>query len=152
MSDAPHGFAWLVRHSIYDSFVTSGVAPSVDDLSDAHSRPVREVRAALRWLADEQHTIALAPGTTNVWMAWPFSAVPTPYPVRTPDRLYWANCAWDALSIPVMLGLDATVTTRCDDCGERLTLDIVAGELAPTDTVVHFAVPVRRFHDNVAFT
>jgi hypothetical protein len=36
-------------------------------------------------------------------MANPFSAVPTPFLVRSGDRSWYGNCIWDALGIPAML-------------------------------------------------
>jgi hypothetical protein len=151
---------WRVRHAVYRHFASTGRAPSVAELADTVEQPATAVEDALRRLADAHHAIALAPGATNVatnvWMAWPFSSVPTAYPVHTAERRYWANCAWDALGIPALVGLDATTTTRCPDCAAELTLAIKGGELAAadaaTDTVVHFAVPPRRWYDNVAFT
>jgi hypothetical protein len=39
-------------------------------------------------------------------MAHPFSAVPTPYPLRTPERTCWADRTWDAFGIAGLLGVD----------------------------------------------
>ena len=75
-------------------------------------------------------------------MAHPFSAVPTPFRVDTAELAYWGNCAWDALAIPALLSLDATVSARSAE----------SGELVNVDGVVHFVVPPRRFWDNVGYT
>src|SRR5256885_7144555 len=58
---------------------------------------------------------SLAPATATVWMAHPFSAVPTAYPVVIGERTYWANCAWDAAGILSLVG-DGECRTRCADC------------------------------------
>ena len=140
-----------VRYRIYRHLVETGRAPTVADLAAHLDLPEPTIEASLRRLADA-HFIVLAPGSLNIWMAHPFSAVPTPYPVDTPSRRYWANCAWDALAIPALLQVDADTATSCPDCGEPLTLRTHGGELQSTDTVVHFAVPPRRFWENVGFT
>ena len=85
-------------------------------------------------------------------MAHPFSAVPTPFPVQTAERSYWANCAWDALAIPALLDVDAEIRTQCADCNEPMTLRVQGGQVDPADAVVHLAVPVRRFWENVGYT
>jgi hypothetical protein len=77
-------------------------------------------------------------------MAEPFSAVPTAFAVRAGDRRWWANCAWDALAIPPLVGVDAVVETACPDCGEALT--------DRGDAVAHFAVPARDWWRSIGFT
>ena len=62
-----------------------------------------EVDAALVKL-EEQLALALAPTTRNVWMAHPFSALPTPFSVESDNTTHWANCAWDVVAIPPLLG------------------------------------------------
>lgn len=143
---------WRIRHAVYQHFVSTGEAPSVEELARQSGDAIPVVENSLRRLANEHHALALAPGTSNIWMAWPFSAVPTAYPVKTAERTYWANCAWDALSIPSLVGLDADTIYACPDCLEMINLSVKNGILSPTEGVVHFAVPPRHFHDNVAFT
>ncbi len=109
------------------------------------------VVTALRRLQD-LHALALAPASDEILMAFPFSAVPTPYIVRTSARSLWANCAWDALAIPSMLGADAAVHARCADCGESIVLTFTAGRLDAAPGVVHFGVPPRDFWKNVGYT
>lgn len=145
-------FDWRIRHMVYQHFASTGVAPTVGELAKKSRETVHAVEAALQKLADEHHALALAPGTSNIWMAWPFSAVPTAYPVETAERTYWANCAWDALSIPSLVGLNADTTYTCPDCLSQINLEVIDGSLSTTEGVVHFAVPPRHFYDNVAFT
>lgn len=140
-----------VRYQVYRHFVETRHAPSTHELATALGVPGQDIEAALRRLAAGR-ALVLAPGSHDIWMAHPFSAIPTPYPVRTSRGRYWANCAWDALAIPSLLGVDATTETACPDCGEMLALHTRSGELAPADAVVHFAVPPRRFWANVGFT
>ena len=76
-----------VRLFVYRHFLDTGRAPDVAAIASATEATGDAVRSALRRLAD-QHAIVLAPATTNIWMAHPFSAVPTPYPVHAGGRMY----------------------------------------------------------------
>jgi len=86
-----------VRAGVYRHFVAHGEAPTTELLAVLLDRNEDSVRQSLERL-EAARVLVLAPGTRQVWMAHPFSAVPTPYPVETRDCRYWANCAWDALS------------------------------------------------------
>jgi ribonuclease HI len=139
-----------VRLFVYRHFVDTTRAPDVAAIARAVGIEHAQTVSALRSLAD-LHALVLAPASTAIWMAHPFSAVPTGYPVETRDRTYWANCAWDAAGIMSLVGTDADARTRCPDCGEELTL-AVRGSSLRGDGVVHYAVPPRRFWENVAYT
>jgi ribonuclease HI len=138
-----------VRLHVYRHFVETTRAPEVKGMAHAVGAGEKEVASALRRLA-ELHAIVLAPATLNIWMAHPFSAVPTPYPVAARSRTYWANCAWDAAGLLSIVG-DGSSRTRCADCAAELTMTVRDGRI-DGDGVVHYAVPPRRFWDNVAFT
>lgn len=152
MSPGNNELDWLVRRFVYRHFGEWQSAPTTAWLAEQAGASPAAVEAALQRLAIQYHALALAPGSSEVWMAWPFSAVSTPYPVKTKERTYWANCAWDALSIPTLLGVDAATTYYCADCGMPIEVEIKDGALMPCEALVHFVVPARRFHDNVAYT
>jgi DNA-binding transcriptional MocR family regulator len=141
----------LVRFTIYEHFADSGRAPTLPQLAERAGVSNSEVESSLQRLA-AAHAIVLAPGSLNIWMAHPYSAVPTAYPVRTSTRTYWANCAWDALGIPVILGEDAATSTNCAECGDPLQIAVRQGKLSTSEGVVHFLVPPRSFWENVGFT
>jgi len=96
--------------------------------------------------------IVLAPGTTNVWMAHPLSAVPTPFAVETERGSFYGNCIWDGLGAVAMLGRSGRVETSCPDCREPLVFTVRDGELEPVDAVVHYAVPAARWWENIGFS
>lgn len=139
-----------VRLFIYRHFAETTHAPEVVAIAAAVNVTEQEVWSALVRLA-EMRAIVLAPASVRVWMAHPFSAVPTAYPVDAGGRRYWANCAWDAAGVLSLLGGDGETATRCADCGEKITMAVREGR-ASGDGVVHYAVPPRRFWDNVAYT
>lgn len=141
-----------VRLHLYNRFLMDGRPPTAAETAEALGLPSEEAEAAYQRL-EHAHVIALAPGTTDVWMANPLSAVPTPFRVITDDgRSWWGNCVWDAFGVLAMVGADGVVDTSCPDCGERLELRVRGGQLEPVDAVVHFAVPAARWWDNIGFT
>jgi len=139
-----------VRLFVYEHFVKTTGAPGVPAIAAAVKRTPDAVTSALKRLA-ETHALVLAPTTTNIWMAHPFSAVPTAYPVVIAARTFWANCAWDAAGVLSLIGGDGECRTRCADCGEPVTMAVRDGRVEG-DGVIHYLVPPRRFWENVAYT
>lgn len=140
-----------VRVHLMERFLAEGRPPSVGESAVALDASEEDVAAAYRRL-QEQRVIVLAPGTLDVWMAAPLSAVPTPFPVETERGTYYGNCIWDALGIPAMLGCEATIAASCADCGDPLPIRVRNGELRDGDGVAHFAVPAARWWDNIGHT
>jgi hypothetical protein len=140
-----------LRLYIYAQIVETSAAPSAADSARALSRPVAEIEAGYQALADAR-MIVLRPGSTTIWMAMPFSNMQTAYTVIVGGRAYYANCAWDAFGIPALLGADARIFTTCADCGGVLERKVAGGNLGETRGVVHFALPARRWWDDVGFT
>jgi len=138
-----------VRLFIYHHFVETASAPDIPTIARGMKTDEKTVATALRTLADG-HAIVLAPASLAIWMAHPFSAVPTPYPVDANGRTYWANCAWDAAGILSLIG-DGETQTLCADCGQHAGFGVQDGALVG-DGVVHYLVPPRTFWDNVAYT
>lgn len=141
----------IIRLHIYRYFAESGKPPSVADVARALDQSPAAVEDSYRRLAAGK-AIVLAPATGNIWMAHPFSAIPTPYRVQTSGGSYWANCAWDALNIVALLGVDAHTETRCPDCNAELSMVVRSGALTSTQGVIHFVVPPRHFWENIGFT
>lgn len=140
-----------VRLSVYRHFVGRGLAPSVEDLSDELGASIAAIAASLERLA-EAHVLVLDPATRGLWMAMPFSAVPTGFRVRTPGGEWWANCAWDALGISAMLQAPADISTSCADCGDPPPIRTTGRALSTGSGVVHFAVPAASWWDDIGFT
>jgi hypothetical protein len=139
-----------VRLHIYRTAVRTGAPPTVAEVARAFDLPEADVAAAYERLAAGR-AIVLRPETRDIVMAPPFSAVPTRYLVEVAGRDYWGNCIWDALGIPVMLAADGTITATCGDCDARMRLAISGVELTGSG-VVHFAVPARRWWEDVVYT
>ena len=140
-----------VRMSVYRRFVETGKAPSVEHVSRELGCVLEEVGAAFDRLAVER-VLVLKPGTREIRMAMPLSAVETPFRVHVGERIYWAPCIWDALGIPAMLGADAQIATHYEDFEDPPELRVTDGRLSWTDGVIHFAVPAARWWDDIGFT
>ena len=141
-----------VRLHILRELIASGAAPSVRDTGAALGLSEPDAAAAYERLAANR-VIVLEPGTRDVLMAAPLSAIPTSHVVRMSDgRSHYGNCVWDALGVIAMRGLEGDVETVCEDCQSPLRLTVRNGALQSTDAVVHFAVPAARWWENIVFT
>ena len=141
-----------VRLYIYRRFVDAGAPPPAPETADALGISVQEAEEAYRRLA-EAHAIILEPGTTEIWMANPLSAKPTPFRVETETGgRWWGSCAWDALGVAAMLDTSAVVTTACPDCQTTLTVVVRNGRIQHAEAIAHFAVPARDWWEDIGFT
>jgi alkylmercury lyase-like protein len=141
-----------VRNEVYAAFVREGRAPTSRETAVALRLAPEQVEGALQRL-HEAHALVLQPGSPEIRMLNPFSAVETPHRVESGGRTWFANCAWDALGIPAALHADGRVESRCPDCGEALELEVREGELVRgADLLVHFVVPARHWWDDIGFT
>ena len=141
----------LVRWLIYQHFLTAGSPPPFDRLVRLAETTENDVRESLRRLADS-HVIALSDDHDHIWMAHPFSGVPTDYRVETGELSFFANCAWDGLAIPALTGRDARILATHPVNRDAMQLQIQDGELQPTLSVIHFVVPARNFWDDIGYT
>lgn len=85
-------------------------------------------------------------------MALPFSATPTDHVVRSGNLSWFANCAWDALAIPVAIGGDAHIASVWLDDGSPVTLSVTGTELSSYEGYVHFGVAAAHWWDDIVET
>jgi DNA-binding transcriptional regulator YhcF (GntR family) len=69
-----------IRRVVYDQFLSHGSAISMRQVADELSLNMEDVGASYQRLADA-HVLVLQPGSGEVLMANPFSAVPTSFRV-----------------------------------------------------------------------
>jgi hypothetical protein len=141
-----------VRLQVYRHFADTGQAPSPVELARAFGLPPSVLERVLEELATSADALVLLPGSSYIWMAEPFSAVPTSFLVGSGERRWWGNCIWDALAILALLDVDGWVATACPDCGDDLRVEVAAGGLAADGGVAHFAVPARDWWRGIGFT
>ena len=141
-----------MRVVIYAHFASEGVAPTIEQLAVMMKISSPQVRETLLRLA-ARRALVLDAHTGEIWMAAPFSAVPTRYRVHGATTSWWANCAWDMLGIPAAVGQSVRVDTTCPDCEESLEV-LVDAEKGPSmdGGLVHFLVPASRWYDDIGFT
>jgi len=140
---------WSIRAWIYRLLAERGRPPSVAECAQAWKLAPAAAREAYRAL-EARHALLLAPDGESIRMAHPFSGVPTSFVVRSGGIEYWANCAWDALGIPAALHADAEVDAFAD--GGAVHLAVRNGQLHSNGELVHFALPFRRWYDDLVFT
>lgn len=138
-----------VRLAVYEGFVERARAPTLNEIAEALEAPPESVQAAMRRLAKGRKLVL--DSSEAIRMAMPFSAVATPFQVRADERKWWANCAWDALGIPALLGRDVEIDAECGDCGEPLELAVASGAVTG-EGLVHFIVPPSRWWEDIRFT
>ncbi len=100
----------------------------------------------------DAHALVLQPGSTDLRMANPFSAVPTPHRVFAGDRWWFANCAWDAFGICAALRVDGQIASTCPDCGDDIEVRVRDRQPDDTSLLFHCFVPASQWWDDIAFT
>jgi hypothetical protein len=143
-----------VRKLVYDEFLAHSVPPVVEDLMRALSITRETVERILGELDAARH-LALVKGTSRILMAWPFSAIATPYRMERGGREYFANCAWDAIAFHAMVRDDVRVRASCHHCAEPIEIDLSEGHAirtTPADAIVYLAIPAARWWDDIIST
>ncbi len=142
---------WQIRLFVYTHFIDHTLPPTVNDTAAHFGLSDAEARTAYHRLHDH-HTLFLDPGTDAIRMANPLSAVPTDYRVSVEGKHYWANCAWDSLGIPAMLGKDATIEAKLRLTGEIIHYRVEGGQLRAQGGLVHFPLPFAQWYDDLIDT
>jgi|SRR2546425_4667272 len=150
MTPVPDVLDHEARRFVYDVALRRGYPPTAEEAAAGLHATVDEVRACFARLA-AGHILVLQPGAGEILMANPFSAVPTPFLVEFDDYACYGNCIWDAMGIVAMRRRDARIKTSCGDCGALMEVRIVTGALQSGDGVAHYALPARRWWDDIVF-
>ena len=132
-----------VRAKVYEMFRDGAVQITTDTLATRYGWVSEAVDHALVNLEAEHRLVLKSDGA--VWMAHPFSGVETGYSARIGNRVWNANCAWDALAILALLG-----DGRAEG-PDGLTWEVREGQVDPSG-LVHLVVPVNRFWHDIGFT
>jgi hypothetical protein len=138
-----------VRAAVYGAFRDTGMAPAAEQLALSLGFGPDDIAHALSALADA-HALVMGPGGA-IWMAHPFSGIPTDFLVTVGERRWFANCAWDGLAIVGLFGGTGRLDTHSPANAEPLALSVEGGRVNG-DAVAHFLVPAARFWDDIGFT
>jgi hypothetical protein len=143
-----------VRQYIFECFRAYAVPPVVEQVMTRFGLSREEATEVLREL-EAAHHISLVPGTARILMAFPFSALATPFRVTVDDDRYFANCAWDSIAFHAMLGHDVRVDSFCDHCAEPIRIEMEGGRatvVEPAETLVYLARSPSRWWDDITTT
>ena len=141
-----------MRLFIYEFVLRSDRCPTLTEIAnEARLTPLAAQQVLQR--LDTIHTaIVLSPGSANLWLADPFAALPTPYPVITEEHNWYGMCVWDALGILALAGVDGHAPCTCPVSGRQRDLRVASGSLTQPEGVVHFAVPAADWWKEIGFT
>jgi len=139
-----------VRAAVYGAFRDTGKAPAADQLAVTLGLSRDDVVVALRGLATA-HALALRPDGASIWMAHPFSGIPTDFLVTVEARRWFANCVWDGLAVIGLLGGTGLLKTHSPATGEPVALQVIDGTVLG-EAIAHFLVPASRFWDDIGYT
>jgi DNA-binding transcriptional MocR family regulator len=145
-------FDTAVKMNIYETIAQTTQVPTSADVAVLLSTSPEEVEAAMERL-HKQRLLVPEPGDpSRIRMAPPFSGVETSFRVQVQDKVYSANCAWDALGIAAALHADALIEASDGYSGEPMLLEVRNGQPVPQACVIHFAVPAAQWWDDILYT
>jgi Alkylmercury lyase len=140
-----------LRRLTYELFAGRGRAPTSGEVAAVAGSSESAVEAGWRRL-HEAHALVLNPGTVELRMANPFSAVPTAYRVHARGQWWYANCAWDAFGVCAALHVDGRIETSCADCGEPIAVDVCDQRPSDERLLFHCLVPAAQWWEDIVFT
>ena len=79
-----------IRYYIYQTFSPRTRPPNTLETAQHLNIQTREAEEAFTRLA-QSHNISLAPGSHSIWMAHPFSAIPTNYVAEIGESRFAGN-------------------------------------------------------------
>lgn len=143
-----------LRKFIFDHFLEHTYAPVLEDIMQHFGISRHEAFEGLRQLEADHHVL-LVPGTQRILMANPYSGVTTPFRVHVGGKQYFANCAWDTVSLHVMLDKDARVESYCHHCAKPIGILLGNGKVVssmPKTPMIFLGTPVAKWYDNLVNT
>ncbi|HSS47696.1 MAG TPA: organomercurial lyase [Thermoanaerobaculia bacterium] len=145
-------FDTAVKLNLYQTLAGTGKAPSSVEVARSLGAAVEEVEAAFQRLHKKRLLVPEPGDPSRIRMAPPFSGVKTAFLVKARQRVYYANCVWDALGIAAALKEDAIAEAADGHTGEPMTLEVRNGEPVPQECAIHFAVPAARWWNDIIYT
>ncbi len=147
--------AQRVRLHIYEHFVAHSAPPVAEELMTDFSLS-RAVAGAVLGEVAAARNIALVKGTQRILMAFPFSAIATPFVVHARGRAYYANCAWDAIAFHAMLADDdVAIDSFCHHCATPIRVELSGGRATvvdPPETIVYLALRPTQWWEDIITT
>jgi hypothetical protein len=145
-------FDTAVKLTLYETIARTTQAPTAADVAQSLGTSDEEVAAALERLHQKRLLVPEPGDPSRIRMAPPFSGVETSFRVQVQVKVYYANCAWDALGIAAALQAEAIIEASDGYSGEPMTLEVRNGLPVPQSCVIHFAVPAAQWWDDILYT
>jgi hypothetical protein len=147
--------AQQARLYVFEHCLEHAVPPLVEQLMTEFDLTRAETVAVLREVA-ESRGVALVRGTSRILMAWPFSAIATPFAVRTGGKRYYANCSWDAIAFHAMLDqAPIRIDSYCHWCARPIEIEFDHGRatlVEPATTIVYLALRPTQWWEDIILT
>ena len=143
-----------VRLFIMEHFLEHAGPPVVEQVMNEFSLSRDGAAGVFRDLEATRH-IALVKGTDRILMAFPFSAIATPFRSAVRGRSYFANCAWDSIAFHTMLGDDVRVESFCQHCATPIQIELRRGRATlvdPPATLVYLALRPTEWWTDIVTT
>lgn len=77
----------------------------------------------------ERGLVVVEPDSDRVVGSWGLSLVPAGHRLCIRGRALYTWCAEDAVGIPAGLGEDASIVSRCHQCGVPVNVEMAAGQV-----------------------
>lgn len=144
-----------MRLFVYEHFLEHAIPPLVEQLMTEFGLTRAETVAVLREVA-EARGVAVVKGTSRILMAWPFSAIATPFVVTARGRRYYANCSWDAIAFHAMLSeAPIRIDSFCHHCARPIAIEFDRGAatlVEPATTIVYLALRPTQWWEDIILT
>ena len=144
-------FDLKIRYQIYRFFADTCRAPSHQEIASLLNAAEEDVLDSFHKL-HERHMVFLEPGTDAIRIANPFSAISTKFRVKSGNKEWWANCAWDSLGIAAALKIDVHIEATYPDIQEIVELQVINRAVDGKNHMVHFPLPFHRWYDDLVYT
>ena len=142
------------RKFVFDHFREQGVPPILEQFMERSHLSRAEAFEILQAL-EAAHHLKLVPGTQRILMAFPFSAIATPFRVHADGKTYYANCAWDSVAFHAMLDAPTRIESRCHHCASAVTVELAGGRMTratPSEPLVYLALPAAKWWEDIVNT
>ena len=140
-----------LHFAVINTFLKQGFAPTIKELADRFDVSFERMVNAMRELQD-YHGVVLHPHNDEIWVAHPFSTVPTGFLVSTAEHEWWGNCAWCSLGVAAIANAPVKIATAPGYDRPLVELQVADGNLDRSDFVIHFPIPMINAWDNVIAT
>ena len=145
-------FDTVVKLHIYETIAQTTKPPTSSEAAKALKTAVVDIEAAFDRLHKKRLLVPEPGDPSRIRMAPPFSGIETPFRVKAQGKVYYANCAWDALGIPAALHADAEIEAADGQTDEPILLTVKNGKPIPQPCAIHFAVPAARWWQDIVYT